>query len=94
MLPSELAKKIDELLPKITPQLWWINESLYTLSVKHNKDFRTAGKGKRNICVLASIGIAVTDEKKANAELIVLLQNNIHMIRDALKHSTMARHGR
>lgn len=96
---QELALKLDTLAPIITPTKWEVVEGLYSLAIKSQKGFIEDAKFKfrkpvRNVCVLATVGIKKSDQKRANAELIVLLKNNLGIIRDALKHSSRAGHGK
>lgn len=95
MTPQDLAAKLDELALQITPTPWEIKRGLYSLAIRSQKAFIEPGdkphkKPVTNICVFATVGIAISSQKEANAEFICLVKNELAMIRECLRRSTMA----
>ena len=98
MTPNELAARLCELQPDLSPGEWQVDDKgIYRLSVVVKKRFRPEGKHEKlikNVCVLSTAGIKKTKHKIADAEFIVLMKNNLTMVVDALEHSTRVGHSK
>jgi len=97
MTPQHLAELLEDLSKSITPTPWNVHNAGPMLSVRSEKPVVENAnerwkKPARNVCVMATTGIAKTNRKQANAHFICLLKNNIEMIIDTLKHSTRTGH--
>lgn len=89
MKPKQLAQDLVALLDEITPSDWYVSDGVYTLSVRSVRPSMEDEKARyrkpvRNICVLAACGIRKTAQKRANANFICLIKNNLPLIIAAL----------
>ena len=81
--------KLKELENKISKSEWIINQTPTLLAVetkeKQLESFGRYGRKVKNVCIIAPKDIVQSSQKRANAEFICLIKNNLKLIQNTFE---------
>jgi hypothetical protein len=85
--------KLKDLENKISRSKWVIRQSLTQLAIETEihqiESFGKYGRKVKNVCIIAPKDIVQSSQKKANAEFICLIKNNLKLIENTFEKAIL-----